>query len=173
MQLLNFLTRNSEFVQKFKIKGAAAGYTSFDASIGLRMSKRQQLQFGSIIKKWVDNNWKYVQSLPGISEWDGTLVSFDNLVTSKMMGFSSAAEYYTAITEGCTELLPNSPVPLLLFCTKDDPVTKGFSPKEICSDLSNVLLVEASEGGHLGTLIRGENRDVFSQLVVEFMEFVK
>ncbi|KAL0219279.1 hypothetical protein P9112_004932 [Eukaryota sp. TZLM1-RC] len=172
MLLLNFLTRSKEATSDL-IAGAVAAYTTFDASIGLRLSPKQQTFFGKLLIPFIKNNYDVLKQIKEIKVdkvlQEKTLISFDANITAPAIGFDSPSSYYNALSQGTFEYLHRVSVPLLLYVTQDDPVTGPHCPDVKAHISDNIVLVKASEGGHLGSVVRNSNQDVFSSLAVDFM----
>ncbi|KAL0221182.1 hypothetical protein RCL1_001036 [Eukaryota sp. TZLM3-RCL] len=172
--LLNYLSREPVESNKF-VTAASAGFVTFDCTLSLSLSKKNQQKFGAMLRPLVTRNIKVFEQIPNIrlkeALSEGTLVAFDHHITAPAQGFNSAKDYYNALTDGTCTLLPNVSVPLLLFSTLDDPITGNFLPLKQIEQSENVVLVTCSEGGHLGCLIK-DNNDIFSKLCIDFFEKV-
>jgi predicted alpha/beta-fold hydrolase len=98
-----------------------------------------------------------------------TLVEFDNVYTSRMYGFSDAADYY----EKCSsqQFIGQIKLPVLILTAKNDPFfTHACLPYSVCEKHPTVFLETPATGGHVGFTINRINGKYYSeQRTLEFL----
>lgn len=99
---------------------------------------------------------------------DGRLMVLDNRVSSRVLGFVSAREYYDELlpTRHISDL--DNDIPILFFNAEDDRITGSYRPLDLLLEKRNVVYVEMNRGGHLGTVMR-DGTDVCSRCVAEWV----
>lgn len=92
---------------------------------------------------------------------------FDEMFTSKCIGFETALEYYKAGSS--INKLPNISVPTLVINSHDDPVIGNENvPAEKAIENPHILLLETDIGGHLAYLDRNKDSWVTKQIATYF-----
>lgn len=80
-----------------------------------------------------------------------TIAYFDDVLTSKMLGFKDHVEYYNTVR--IYDMIPKAKVPGLLLSADDDPFTeKKYLPIKEVEESRFVVLAHYPEGGHVSFL---------------------
>ena len=96
---------------------------------------------------------------------------FDDIFTSKNLGYKDAEEYYKA--GRIYDKLPNVKVPMLILGADNDPfTTRQCLPIEAARASDYVVFAHTSEGGHVGFITRDGQSSLIDVIVPEWFEVV-
>ena len=98
-----------------------------------------------------------------------TIIDFDNHYTAKLFGFGDAATYFR--TQSSNQFLERIRVPTLLVQAKDDPLIPfSVYNHPAFSRNSNLRLIAAEHGGHVGFIARHQPRFWVDELLLDWIE---
>ena len=100
-----------------------------------------------------------------------TMRQFDDIFTSKNLGYKDAEEYYKA--GRIYDKLPNVKVPMLILGADNDPfTTKQCLPIEAARTSDYVVFAHTSEGGHVGFIQQDGQSSLIDVIVPEWFEVI-